>query len=405
MPSILHVTQNDMGGNLQVDPVTDKITVKQATESITGAVKLYDRLDSNDPTGALSSNMGKFLNDKKADKTYVDIELAKKQDNLLYKASASPMYIQTGNANVLIDTGAKADSGVMFNARIYTSNIRSDDISDDFHIYGYSYNINDSISFTGAWGIMSKQNKDSVPRVFNYNGTTHIWVNLVAGGTVGLDIDFTYGIDSSKILHDPIIHNLAYPTSGVTKMVEVPISKVATSSDLDSITGCTYGGSLNDSTLKIVGYSYYDTGTKSLYRCVVSNSLNYPNLNYFEELSNTTFRRDIKDLFYRCFSSFGTEGINESNGITEVTKTKASGKFTIQNTGLYLVTANIFSDETSPSPNIRILLNNVQIAKMRGNKSPVNLQKVVGLNVGDTVEIASSGYTGTEYQYNIVRLH
>lgn len=63
MPSILHVTQGDMGDNLQVDPSTDKITVKQATESITGAVKLYDRLDSNDPTGALSSNMGKELNE------------------------------------------------------------------------------------------------------------------------------------------------------------------------------------------------------------------------------------------------------------------------------------------------------------------------------------------------------
>lgn len=80
MPSILHVTQSDMGDNLQVNPSTDKITVKQATESVTGAVKLYDRLNSNDPTGALSSNMGKLLNDKKADKTYVDTELSKKEN-------------------------------------------------------------------------------------------------------------------------------------------------------------------------------------------------------------------------------------------------------------------------------------------------------------------------------------
>ena len=58
-----------------------------------------------------------------------------------------------------------------------------------------------------------------------------------------------------------------------------------------------FGGNVQTSGVKKVGYSYWCTANKDMYRCKVENSLNYIDDTYFDAFSNASLLGKLQNLF------------------------------------------------------------------------------------------------------------
>lgn len=60
--------------------------------------------------------------------------------------------------------------------------------------------------------------------------------------------------------------------------------------------GLDYGGELNNSDLKQAGKAYWDNTTRSIYKCLVDNNLNYPEATKYIAISNVDLLARIQSL-------------------------------------------------------------------------------------------------------------
>lgn len=80
--------------------------------------------------------------------------------------------------------------------------------------------------------------------------------------------------------------------------------------NLVKILGLEFGGELNNNNLKQVGKAYWDNVNKSIYKCLVDNTLNYADVSYFEAISNNDLLAKLQNLFnFRTASVSNTFGI------------------------------------------------------------------------------------------------
>ncbi|MCF0169007.1 MAG: hypothetical protein HUJ87_00785 [Fusobacterium varium] len=87
--------------------------------------------------------------------------------------------------------------------------------------------------------------------------------------------------------------------------------------NLVKILGLEYGGELNNSNLKQKGKAYWDNVTKSIYKCLVDNNLNYPENTKYAAISNGDLLLKLNTLFYynkQTFSYYGLDITIERTG-------------------------------------------------------------------------------------------
>lgn len=66
--------------------------------------------------------------------------------------------------------------------------------------------------------------------------------------------------------------------------------------NLVKILGLEFGGELNNNNLKQAGKAYWDNINKSIYKCLVDNTLNYADASYFEAISNDDLLNKLQIL-------------------------------------------------------------------------------------------------------------
>ena len=113
-----------------------------------------------------------------------------------------------------------------------------------------------------------------------------------------------------QYLMDDKLDKGTYPGKASDLKTEIDLNLV-------KILGLEYDGELNNSNLKQKGKAYWDNVTKSIYKCLVDNNLNYPENTKYEAVSNNDLLLKLNTLFYynkQTFSYYGLDITIERTG-------------------------------------------------------------------------------------------
>lgn len=274
------------GGNLTKNRT---LSLKEATKTDLGGIKIGENLTYNPTTGAVDGNPTYTHPTTEGNK---HIPAGGAAGNLLLWKSPG-----TGEWGKLKYTDIVGTPTSLKNP--YSLTLQFNGINQE----GYNGETAKTINITpvgiGAAEKTHKHSKDDItdlslskPLTIKFNGTSQGDYT----GEVAKEINIT----SAGIGAEPVFNK----NSAFNKNFGTVANTVLDGAKLAETLGIPYGGSLNTSTSKVVGTAYYDSTTEKTYKCTVANSLNYADATYFEAISNNDLLLKLQNL--KIGSGYGT---------------------------------------------------------------------------------------------------
>lgn len=266
------------GGNLTENRT---LSLKEATKTDLGGIKIGENLTYNPTTGAVDGNPTYTHPTTEGNK---HIPAGGAAGNIILWGSSG-----TGTWGKLKYTDIVGTPTSLKNP--YSLTLQFNGINQE----GYNGETAKTINITpvgiGAAEKTHKHSKDDItdlslskPLTIKFNGTSQGDYT----GEVAKEINIT----SAGIGAEPVFNK----NSAFNKNFGTVANTVLDGAKLAETLGIPYGGSLNTTSAKVVGTAYYDSTTKKTYKCTVANSLNYADSTKYEAISNNDLLAKLQNF-------------------------------------------------------------------------------------------------------------